>query len=87
MAGPAGAGARVGRGDVGEAATAAADFKDAQNELKSALSGVFLEIGVQENCPKLTKFIRFLVKKPEIIAFFTKIKEAAAPFFDAFKRA
>ena len=68
----------------GEAATAAADFADAQNELKSALSGIFLEIG-SKIVPKLTEFIRFLVeKKPEIIAFFTKIKDNAKPFFDAF---
>ena len=31
----------------GDAATAAADFADAQNELKSALQGVFLDFGVQ----------------------------------------
>ena len=50
---------------------AAADFADAQNELKSALSGMFLEIG-SKIVPALTQFIRFKVdKKPQIIAFFT----------------
>ena len=69
----------------GEAATAAADFADAQNELKSALSGIFLEIGAKV-VPALTKFIRKVIEwKPQIVAFFTKVKEAAAPFFNAFK--
>ena len=69
----------------GDAATAAADFADAQNELKSALQGVFLDIG-SKIVPALTKFIRKVIEwKPQIIAFFTRIKEAATPFFEAFK--
>ena len=68
----------------GDAATAAADFADAQNELKSALSGVFLEVG-SKIVPKLTEFVRKVISwKPQIIAFFTGIKDAAAPFFSAF---
>ena len=68
----------------GDAATAAADFADAQNELKSALSGVFLEVG-SKIVPQLTKFVRKVISwKPQIIAFFTGIKDAAAPFFSAF---
>ena len=68
----------------GDAATAAADFADAQNELKSALSGVFLELGAKI-VPELTKFIRKVIEwKPQIVAFFTGIKDAAAPFFAAF---
>ena len=69
----------------GDAATAAADFADAQNELKSALSGVFLEVGAKI-VPELTKFIRKVIEwKPQIVAFFIRIKEAATPFFEAFK--
>ena len=69
----------------GDAATAAADFADAQNELKSALSGVFLEVG-SKIVPQLTKFVRKVIAwKPQIIAFFTKIVDAAKPFFGAFK--
>ena len=46
---------------------------------------MFLIVG-EKVVPKLTEFIRFLVdKKPQVIAFFTKIKEAATPFYDAFK--
>lgn len=67
-----------------DAARSAADFKDAQNELKSALSGVFLSIG-SELVPKLSEFIRLLIdKKPQIIAFFQGVKDGAAPFFSAF---
>ena len=69
----------------GDAATAAADFADAQNELKSALQGVFLDIG-SKIVPVLTTFIRKVIEwKPQIIAFFTGVKEAATPFFEAFK--
>ena len=46
----------------GDAATAAADFADAQNELKSALQGVFLDIGVQD-CP-----LRLLNSSVKVIA-------------------
>ena len=68
----------------GEAAAGAADFKDAQNELKAAISGVALQFA-GKLVPRLTDFIRLIIsKKPQIVAFFTGIKEAAAPFFSAF---
>ena len=69
----------------GEAAAGAASFNDSMNELKSAAFGVFRGIA-GELLPKLAEFARWLVsKKPEIVAFFTGVKEGAAPFFEAFK--
>ena len=68
-----------------EAAAGAAAFNDSMNELKSAALGVFRGLA-SELLPKLAEFARWLVsKKPEIQAFFMGIKEAATPFFEAFK--
>ena len=43
-----------------DAADSAADFKDAQNELKSAVNGLFFAVG-SELTPAITAFTRFLV--------------------------
>ena len=43
-----------------DAANSAADFKDAQNELKSAVNGLFFAVG-SELTPAITAFTRFLV--------------------------
>ena len=68
-----------------EAAAGAASFNDSLNEVKSAALGVFKGFATAL-LPKLAEFARWLVsKKPEIQAFFNGIKEAAAPFFEAFK--
>ena len=68
-----------------DAAAGAASFNDSLNEIKSAALGVFKGFASQL-LPKLAEFARFLVsKKPEIVAFFTGIKEALTPFFNAFK--
>ena len=69
----------------GDAAAGAASFNDSMNELKSAALGVFKGFASQL-LPKLAEFARWLVdKKPEIVAFFNKVKDATAPFFEAFK--
>ena len=68
-----------------DAANSAADFKDAQNELKSALSGVFFTLG-KEVVPVLAKFARTIIdNKPAIVAFFQDVKDRAAPFIETFR--
>ena len=68
----------------GEAAASAADFKDAQNELKTALMGIFFAIG-EDVLPAITGFVRYLVdNKQNVIDFFNKVKDNAKPFIDAF---
>lgn len=67
-----------------DAAAGAASFNDSINEMKSFALGLFKEFA-SKLLPKLAEFVRFLVsKKPEVIAFVTKVKEKAKPFFDAF---
>ena len=68
-----------------DAANSAADFKDAQNELKSALSGVFFTLG-KEVVPVLAKFARTIIdNKPAIVGFFQDVKDRAAPFIETFR--
>ena len=68
----------------GEAAASAADFNDALNEAKSAVQGVFFQVG-SKLVPAITDFVRKLIQyKPQAIAFFEGVKRAVAPFVKAF---
>ena len=61
----------------GETAASAADFKDAQNELKTALLGVFLGI-TKKVLPAFTKFTRFLTKHKKVATVVAGIIAAMA---------
>ena len=69
-----------------DAANAAADFKDAQNELMSALRGVFITIGKQV-VPALTTMVRWFVDRRDIIQNWAKAGlDAFKAFFAVFQR-
>ena len=68
-----------------DAANSAADFKDAQNELKSAVNGVFFAVG-SELTPAITAFTRFLVGNlPAIRGGIGSLADGVKSFIDTAK--
>ena len=68
-----------------DAANSAADFKDAQNELKTAFAGVAFTVA-KEIVPAITDFARNLIQyKPQVIAFFEGVRKVADVLWQNFK--
>ena len=86
MAGLTGAGGAVGRGDVRRCRHRCRRLSQTLRTSSSRRSRACSSTLGPRFVPALTKFIRKVIEwKPQIIAFFTRIKEASTPFFEAFK--